>query len=190
MDIGSSDGETLNHFAELRPDLKFLATDIAGTPDKYPQRCEFHRGNVETDPLPWPDGSLDAITCMHLVEHLQTLELLTREVVRLLRPGGKVYIETPHPRSLMVPRQSPDAPVKFTLNFYDDPTHIRLVPAEEVGLKLRLMGLRTLKQGISRNWIFAAAWPYYRFQPASRQKFTSQVHWIGWSAYLVASKPR
>lgn len=190
LDIGSSDGETLNHFAELRPDLKLLATDIAGAPDKYPHGCEFHRGNVETDPLPWPDGSIDAITCMHLVEHLHTLHLLTKEVVRLLRPGGQVYIETPHPRSLMVPRQPPEAPVRFTLNFYDDPTHVRLVPVEEVGLKLRLMGLKTLKQGISRNWIFAAAWPYYRFQPPSRQKFTSQVHWIGWSAYLVASKAR
>jgi hypothetical protein len=32
LDLGSSDGETLGHFAELRPDLKFFATDLAGRP--------------------------------------------------------------------------------------------------------------------------------------------------------------
>ena len=189
LDIGSSDGETLGHFAELRPDLKFFATDLAGQPERYPAGCEFHRANLETESLPWPSGSLDAITCMHLVEHLQTLDRLLGEVARLLRPGGRAYFETPHPRSLTVPRQAADAPIKFTLNFHDDPTHVRLVPVEELTLHLRRLGLGVERRGVSRNWLFAAAWPWYRLQPASRQKFTSQVHWVGWSAFLIVRRP-
>ena len=189
LDLGSSDGETLGHFAELRPDLKFFAADLAGQPERYPAGCEFHRANLETESLPWPDGSLDAITCMHLVEHLQTLDRLLGEVARLLRPGGRAYFETPHPRSLTVPGQSADAPIQFTLNFNDDPTHVRLVPMEKLALQLRALGLRPGQQGISRNWLFAAAWPWYRFQPASRKKFTAQVHWLGWSAFLIVRRP-
>jgi hypothetical protein len=56
--IGSSEGETLVHFAELRPDLKLFATDLAGSPEKYPAGCAFHRGDIQKDRLPWPAGSI------------------------------------------------------------------------------------------------------------------------------------
>jgi len=189
LDLGASDGETLGHLAELRPDLKLFAADLAGQPERYPAGCEFRRANLETDALPWPDGSMDAITCMHLVEHLQSLTVLLREVARLLRPGGRAYFETPHPRTLTVPAVPADAAVRFTLNFHDDPTHVRVVPVAELALEMRRLGLRTERQGVSRNWLFAAVWPWYRFQPASRKKFTAQVHWLGWSAFLVARQP-
>ena len=45
LDLGSSDGGTLRHFAELRPDLRFLAVDIAGTPENHPAGCQFHRAD-------------------------------------------------------------------------------------------------------------------------------------------------
>ena len=66
LDLGSSDGETLRHFAELRPDLRLFASDVAGQPDQYPPGCQFHRADLERDRLPWEDQSMDAITCMHL----------------------------------------------------------------------------------------------------------------------------
>ena len=34
LDLGSSDGETLCHIAELRPDLRLFAADMAGQPQK------------------------------------------------------------------------------------------------------------------------------------------------------------
>ncbi|HWQ92954.1 MAG TPA: class I SAM-dependent methyltransferase, partial [Clostridia bacterium] len=103
LDVGSSDGETLGHIAELRPDLQLHATDLTGQPERYPPGCQFHRGNIERDPLPWHAGSMDAITCMHLVEHLSDLTLLLRESVRLLKPGGRIYFETPHMHTVCLP---------------------------------------------------------------------------------------
>src|SRR5690349_10905040 len=85
LDLGSSDGETLGHMSELRPDLKLCAVDLIGKPENYPKGCEFQRADLERDRLRWPDGALDAITCMHLVEHLRDLEMLLGEVSRLLR---------------------------------------------------------------------------------------------------------
>src|SRR4051812_36970974 len=80
LDLGSSDGRTLGHMAELRPDLRFFASDIEGTPEKYPAGCQFARVNFERETLPWPSGSINAITCMHLVEHLHSIDPLMREV--------------------------------------------------------------------------------------------------------------
>jgi len=188
LDLGSSDGQTLGHIAELRPDLKFFAVDLVETPAAYPRNCQFHRANLEEASLPWPNGSMDSITCMHLVEHLRDLTNLLREAARLLKPGGRLYIETPHPKSLTLPSPKGAAAGSFTLNFYDDPTHVRLVTIGDLAQQVRTAGLKVIATGTSRNWLFAAAWPFYAFMPASPRKFTSLVHWIGWSACLIARK--
>jgi hypothetical protein len=50
-------------------------------------------------------------------------------------------------------------------------------------------GLRPVKGGISRNWLFAASWPFWFFCPPGRKKFTAWVHWCGWSVYIVCRRP-
>ncbi|HEY5022281.1 MAG TPA: hypothetical protein VII30_07310, partial [Gemmatimonadaceae bacterium] len=57
LDLGSSDGGTLCHMAELRPDLKFASVDIAGRPPRTPPDTSFAKANLESDKLPWPDRS-------------------------------------------------------------------------------------------------------------------------------------
>jgi SAM-dependent methyltransferase len=189
LDLGSWDGETLGHIAELRPDLKLLAADKAGEPEKYPAGCEFRRADFERDSLPWADGSIDTITCMHLVEHLEQLDVLLREIARLLKPSGQVYFEMPHPRTLTLPSLR-EAAIPFTMNFHDDPTHVRLVTTRELAEAARKAGLRVEAEGVSRNWLFAASHLLYLWLPPSRKRFTARVHWLGWSAYLVARQPQ
>lgn len=188
LDVGSSDGETLRHFAELRPDLRFFAVDVAGAPEHYPPRAEFQRADIVHERLRWSDGSMDAITCMHLVEHVGDSSLLEQEIVRLLKPGGRVYIETPHPKSLTLSSPRGRAAGTFTLNFWDDPTHVRPVALGSLAQRLRAGGLEVIDSGISRNWLLAAAYPFFVFQRASRKKFTARIHWLGWSAYLIARR--
>ncbi|MDB6123739.1 MAG: Methyltransferase type 11 [Pedosphaera sp.] len=190
LDLGSSEGETLRHIAELRPDLQLFATDIAGYPERYPKNCQFHRGDLQREKLPWADASMSAITCMHLVEHLTDLTLLVQEVKRLLKPGGQVYFETPHPKSLTIASPKGKGAGTFTLNFYDDPTHVKPVAIGALAQLLRQDGLDIIKSGTSRNWIFAGSHLIYQFLPPSRQKYTARVHWLGWSACLVARRPQ
>jgi len=189
LDIGSSDGETLRHFAELRPDLKWFATDLFGHPEAYPANCIFHRGDITQEPLPWADGSISAISCMHLVEHLSSLTLLAAEAKRLLQPGGKIYLETPHPKTVMLNSPRGEGLGRFTLNFYDDSTHLKPVSLGALAEVMRGAGLEVVASGVSRNLIFAASHLLYQFLPPSRQKYTAQAHWIGWSAYLIARRP-
>jgi SAM-dependent methyltransferase len=189
LDLGSSDGETLGHIAELRPDLRLFAADKAGHPEKYPAGCQFQRVDLERDKLPWPDHSMDSITCMHLIEHLNDLSMLLAETARLLKPGGRIYFETPHPKSLLLSSPRGAAAGTFTLNFFDDRTHVRPVTAGALAQQARDAGLKVVTSGISRNWLFAAAYPVFVFLPPSRKKYTTQTHWLGWSAYLVAHGP-
>ena len=189
LDLGSSDGQTLGHMSELRPDLRLFAADLEAKPANYPAGCQFQRADFERDRLPWAAGSMDAITCMHLVEHLHDLTLLLQEAARLLKPGGRIYFETPHPKSLTLASPRGRAVGTFTLNFLDDPTHVRLVAVGALAHQVRGVGLEVVASGTSRNWLLAAAYPLYVFLPASRQKFTARLHWLGWSAYLIARRP-
>jgi SAM-dependent methyltransferase len=188
LDLGSSDGETLGHFAELRPDLKLFAVDLDGEPARYPAGCQFHQANLDRATLPWADASMDAITGLHIVEHLNDLPAVMREIARLLKPGGRVYLETPHPKSLVLSSiRGPQAGL-FPMNFYDDPGHVRIVTTGTLAQHARAAGLKILATGISRNWFFVAAWPFFFFLPASRKKFTTRLHWIGWSACFIARR--
>lgn len=189
LDLGSSDGETLRHFYELRPDLRFYAVDIAGQPNRYPPGCQYRQANLNTETMPWPNHSMDAVTCMHLVEHLDNLTILIPEITRLLKPGGQAYFETPHPKTLTLPSLAGPAAGSFTLNFFDDLTHTKIVSIGALAQLARKNRLQILRAGTSRNWLFALAHPFYRFLPDSRQKFTAKIHWLGWSAYLIAQKP-
>lgn len=186
LDVGSSDGETLRHFAQLRPDLALRAVDVAGTPERYPAGCDFRRLDVERDPLPWVDASMDGVTCLQLVEHLHDPAPLMREVARVLRPGAPIFLETPHPRTLELPSAKEHG---FTLNFYDDATHVRVVPPSALAAMAVDAGLSPMEAGTSRNLLFAAAHLALRLGPPSRQALTARAHHVGWSSYLIARRP-
>jgi 2-polyprenyl-3-methyl-5-hydroxy-6-metoxy-1,4-benzoquinol methylase len=175
--------------AELRPDLKFASVDISGQPEHTPRNTDFARADLETDRLPWPDRSFDSITCMHVIEHLRSADNLWREVARLLKPGGRVYMETPGPESVATPSPPDALRGKVTLNFYDDPTHIAPVPVAALVQGARSQDLVVVRTGRSRNWLFVAAYPVLALLGHTRKRYVAKLHWTGWSAYLVAERP-
>lgn len=54
--------------------------------------------NLGTDPWPWDHNSVEEAHCSHLVEHLKPGERIhfVNELHRVLVPGGKASIITPH----------------------------------------------------------------------------------------------
>ena len=51
---------------------------------------EFHQGDAQS--LPFPDNSFDAAVCNYGVIHVPEPERALREMVRVVRPGGRVAI--------------------------------------------------------------------------------------------------
>ncbi|MGO8763930.1 MAG: class I SAM-dependent methyltransferase [Limisphaerales bacterium] len=190
LDIGSADGETLGHFAELRPDVKLFASDLAGSPEKYPDGCVFHRGDIQKDHLPWPASSMDGITCIHLVEHLSSLDFLFDEAARLLKIGGRIFIETPHVKTVILQSLPGAWAGTFPMSFYDDTSHVKPVATGVLAHAARRVGFKIAATGTSRNWLFAMSCPFFIFAPPSRQKYTARLHCIGWSAFLVAERSK
>ncbi len=88
-----------------------------------------------------PDGAYDAILMAHVIEHLQDGEAVVRALIPKLAPGGLFYLEFPSPRSLHLPS------MRGSLNFHDDPTHVRPWTAAEVSAILASGGLRVLDAG-------------------------------------------
>lgn len=52
--------------------------------------------DLDRTPYPFRDGAFDRILAIHVVEHVADVMAAMREFHRLLRPGGRVRIETPH----------------------------------------------------------------------------------------------
>jgi len=92
---------------------------------------------VQQDAIAWldaqPAGSLAAITCFHVVEHLPfgALLALVDRARRALMPGGLLILETPNPENLGV----------STHTFWIDPTHQRPVPPALLELVVARAGL-------------------------------------------------
>jgi len=60
------------------------------------QRVDFSVGSAIA--LPFPDNSFDTIVTWEVLEHIprQTEVQMFREMNRVLRPGGRIYLSTPH----------------------------------------------------------------------------------------------
>jgi len=52
--------------------------------------------NLDCFPYPFADRSFDSLRAIHVIEHLTDVIRAMEEFHRLVRPGGRVRIETPH----------------------------------------------------------------------------------------------
>lgn len=79
------------------------------------------------------DESFAGLTAFHVVEHLPfgVLLRMVQEAARVLKPGGRLILETPNPENLAV----------ATHSFWLDPTHQRPIPPALLELVVRHAGL-------------------------------------------------
>lgn len=72
--------------------LERAAEANAATLEAMPRRLSFHEGSV-TD-LPFPDASFDGAYAVEMLQHVDDLAAVAREVHRVLRPGGRFATAT------------------------------------------------------------------------------------------------
>lgn len=99
LDVGAGHGLLLSLLHELGHECHAL--DLLDRPSEQPaiygKGIRFARCNVEADPLPYPDGSFDAVVCCQVLEHFSHSHLpAVREMRRVLRPGGVLEIDVPN----------------------------------------------------------------------------------------------
>jgi SAM-dependent methyltransferase len=59
---------------------------------KFSDRCQVYDGKR----LPFPDNHFDSAGALNVLEHVDEAEAFITEVVRVVRPGGKVLISSPN----------------------------------------------------------------------------------------------
>jgi len=69
--------------------------------DGFPSDAEFHQVDLDSGSVPLDDEFADVVAAVETIEHVENPRSLTRELTRLVRPGGRVVITTPNQLSLL-----------------------------------------------------------------------------------------
>jgi SAM-dependent methyltransferase len=101
-----------------------------------------------------PNNYFDFIRMTHIIEHLPNGDEVIKNLLSKLKAGGYIYIEYPGLKSTKLPSMN------GTLNFYDDPTHVRVYSVNELSSLLTNNNCSVLSSGTRHNWIFLLATPF------------------------------
>jgi SAM-dependent methyltransferase len=100
LDVGLGGAEDLLALREQTRDLHVEIYGIECAPWRVAQArgrgIEVFPIDIERDPIPLPDASLDVLMANHVVEHLKELFFFFSEVSRVVRPGGLCIIGCPN----------------------------------------------------------------------------------------------
>jgi len=101
LDLGCGDGVlgelVKDRFEEVvGADISELALAIARR--RGLKACKV---NVDEEPLPFPDGHFECITCLDLIEHVFEPRTLVREMARVLALNGALFVAFPNMRYIL-----------------------------------------------------------------------------------------
>lgn len=138
-----------------------------------------------------PDGSFDLVLLNHVVEHMADPAPILAALCRKLAPGGLIWIAFPSLRSLSLPHS-----VDETLNFCDDPTHIRVPDVREIANILLAHGVGILHAGRSREGLLTALGDIVKLAKrllnrALTGKFSGRGMWyiLGFEDHVLGRRP-
>lgn len=132
-----------------------------------------------------PDNYFDGIWMVHVIEHLYNGDEVIKHLVPKLKSEGYFYVEYPGQKSTKLPS------MEGTLNFKDDPTHVRVYSVNELSSLLESAGCRVQKAGTRRNPWFILAMPCrILFQVLRGKKLQGNFFWdvLGFAEYVWARK--
>lgn len=132
-----------------------------------------------------PNDFFDCIILSHTIEHLYNGEAVLLGLFPKLKKGGIIYIETPSTLSTHLPN------LGVGLNFYSDPTHIKVYPLDDIKSFLKRNGFSIIKSGKRRSIKRILFLPFYIIGSIIRFKYVSAGVFYditGFANYVVARK--
>ena len=145
LEIGTGTGYGVDIIAPNASEFVTLDKYRSSCVDSLPANSRFVEAKVP--PLPFEDEVFDCVVSFQVIEHIKRDKLFVKEVMRVLRPGGKFIVSTPN------------RPMSLTRN----PWHVREYSADE--LRQLLSDFSSVEQlGVSGN---ERVWEYYRHNAES-----------------------
>jgi SAM-dependent methyltransferase len=132
-----------------------------------------------------PDNYFDYINMAHVIEHLYNGDLVIPGLINKLKEGGFFYIEYPSIKSLKLPS------MYGTLNFHDDPTHVRLYSINELKKVFEANNCTVIHSGTRRNWYYIFLLPIrVIISLIEIRKLRGNIFWdiLGFAEFLYVKK--
>ena len=98
LDIGCGAGTLLQ--AVVNGGWEAIGTEVAPAAVDALRTAGFEALLAETGELDLPPESFDVVSMVEVIEHVPSPDGLLADAARLLRPGGALYLTTPHGRGL------------------------------------------------------------------------------------------
>jgi 2-polyprenyl-3-methyl-5-hydroxy-6-metoxy-1,4-benzoquinol methylase len=98
LDVGCGSGEILSNLQSLGWKVQGVDFDPAAVEAAQARGVIVHQGDLFEQNF--PAESFDAIVMSHVIEHVPDPLSLIQECERILKPGGRLVMVTPNPKSL------------------------------------------------------------------------------------------
>src|SRR5262245_7979990 len=166
LDVGTGTAQIPIEISPRRNDLRITAIDLAGHMLQMAQRNVISAGltaqikleQVDAKGLPYADGDFDAVISNSIIHHIPEPRVAFREMVRVLRPGGTLFV-----RDLLRPPDRPTLEQLVAAYAGDANDHQRQMFGDSLHAALSLEEVRALLAGAGL--------------PAAWAKQTSDRHW-------------
>jgi ubiquinone/menaquinone biosynthesis C-methylase UbiE len=98
VDVGCGIGR----FREAARDLAtaYVGVDVVRHPE-LPPDVTFVQADLDRDPIPVDSASADIVAAIETVEHLENPHAFSRELTRVVKPGGWIVMTTPNQMSVL-----------------------------------------------------------------------------------------
>lgn len=137
LDLGCGRGEWLEITRALGFEARGVDLDDGMVLECHDLNLNACKADAVQTLIGMPDESVAIVSAFHLIEHIafDNVQILIKEALRVLRPGGLLILETPNSENLVV----------GTSTFYLDPSHIKPVPVTLIKFAIEHAGFEKAK---------------------------------------------
>lgn len=98
VDLGAGHGDDLRIARQKQPDADFCGVELHSEFATDLQKGGFRvlTVDIERDPLPFEDGSVDVVIANQILEHTKEIFWILHQVSRIVRVGGSLIIGVPN----------------------------------------------------------------------------------------------
>jgi SAM-dependent methyltransferase len=189
LDVGAGN-HSASRITKLFPQCEYYGLDLDKSYNNNAADFACMKGFYELDLTKLnytsiPDEYFDGIWMAHVIEHLPNGDEVVAALMKKLKPGGYFYIEYPGKKSLRLPS------MKGSLNFHDDPTHVRVYSVAELSAVFTDKNGTVLSSGTRRNWFYIISLPLRAVVSFVKKGYVQgNVFWdiMGFAEYLWVKK--
>jgi len=122
LDIGCAKGYLVKSFLDLGINAYGVDISAYAINNSLPEvRSRLKLCDIEQEKLPFNDDSFDVVIMSEVIEHLREIKFAMKEIKRVLKPEGIIYLTTPTPKwKLYDPTHINIHDIDFWLEFFKE----------------------------------------------------------------------